>query len=312
MKQELVQDYFSILPKPYIVYRLTHKKNRFYYTFNNDEPSFYISLTTLIRATVPKSEIIIKWIADMGYEKAMKYMEERADYGNYMHILFAYIMKNGKYDFGKTAETCQEYAKKEGWQFKEEWADDINDDVAGFMQFLIDYKVNPIALEMVLVSKQGFGTAIDLICKMTIEEKGFFGEVYKTGDRKGQPKESKSEREITALINYKSSRKGVYEESEIQLEFERRIFEENYPNIKIDKTYNYSPTEWRTEPGYKLTDQTDSVNKDKADHLLAIGQIELMKKLPVFKEISGEIKVGEMPTIKYVGAIDYVRDLHKQ
>lgn len=311
MKHEQITDFFCTLSKPCIVYRFTHNNNRFYYTLDETgEPRMHISLTTLIRATVPKAEHLIKWIADMGYKESRQYMQERADYGSLMHIAFATLVKEGKYDFDKTEEICKEYADKEGYMFKDEWVEDLNDDISGFMQFLIDYKVKPLALEMVLVSKSGFGTLIDLVCEMTIQENGFWGEIYKSGPRKGEPKETKQDKVVTALLNYKSGRKGVYEESEIQLEFEKRLFEENFPDIKIEKTYNYSPTEWRTEPGYKLTDQTDSVNKDKADHLLAIGQIELMKKIPVFKKITGAVKVGEMPKIQYVNAIDYLRGVH--
>jgi len=313
MKTELIENFFSTLPKTQVVYRVTSKGNRFYYTLNKkSEPSFCISLTTLIRATNPKADHLIKWMCDMGYEESKKYMNERADYGSIMHQLFGLVLTDGFYDFNKTEEICKGIATKSGYILKDEWIDDFNDDVAGFMQFIIDHKIKPLAIEIVLVSKDLYGTLIDLVCEMIIEEDGFdSANPYKSGARKGEPREIKVEKRITALLNFKSGRKGFYEDNEIQLEFEKRLFQENYPEIKIDKVFNYSPAEWRNEPKYKLTDQTDSVNKEKADHLLAIGKIELMKKLPVIKSISGSVKVGEMPKIEYIGLAEYVQQKHQ-
>ena len=50
------------------------------------------------------------------------------------------------------------------------------------------------------------------------------------------------------------------------------------------------------------------VNKEKADMLLKLGQIELMKKMPVLKTISGNVKFGQMPTIKYIPLNEYLKN----
>ncbi len=191
------------------------------------------------------------------------------------------------------------------------WADDLNSDVAAFAQCIFDYKIKPIAVELVMVSKDGYGTMCDFVCKMTIEVDGLdHNDPYKTGARKGQPRECKVEKEITALWNFKSGRKGFYEENEIQLSLEQRLFEENYPNIKIDRIYNFSPKEWKTAPTYNLKDQTDSLNIEKAEHLLAIAKIELFKKLPSETTINAEIKFGEPPTVKTESIFDIIKEQH--
>lgn len=296
---EEVKTPYSLLKRKQTVYRTTHRGSRIYYTLNEDKVNFFISLTTLIRATVPKGEPLIKWIAEMGYDNAKKYMDERASYGTLLHYLIGVYVIQKSYDFDQTEQLCKEF----GGQYQEDWAEELNNDLAAFMQFVVEYHVEPLAIELVLVSNEGFGTAVDLVCNMVIEEEGFFGEVYATGGKnnpKGSPKKSKRPKKITALINFKSGRKGFYEDNEIQLEFEKRLFEENYPEIKIDRIYNWSPKEWRDAPTFNLKDQTDSLNREKADALLKIGQIELMKRLPNIRTISGRVEYGQSPEISSV------------
>lgn len=318
MKQpEKVLDTYSLLKRSYSVFRVSHNGSRIYYTLTNDVPTFYISLTTLIRATVPKGESLIKWIAETGWKESRAWMNERADYGTLMHYLIGVFILEKKYDFAATSKICEDFCLFKSMIWKEEWAEDLNSDLAAFMQFVIDYKVEPLAVELVLVSDDGYGTAIDLVCNMTVEEKGFFGEVYAKGGKnnaQGSPKESTREKRICALMNFKSRRNGTfYEEEEIQVEFEKRLFEKNFPDIKIDGIYNFSPKEWRGQtPTYSLKDQSDSLNKDKADALLAIAKIELMKRLPKFTTVEGSVSFGRMPTIKTISLEEYVVEQWKQ
>ena len=227
---------------PYIVYRVKRGNGRLFYTIDDKgTPQFYISLTTLTRGTLPTSPQLIKWMCDMGYEESQAYMNERATYGSLMHLAFGQFLITKEWNFDKTKGfiVAQVAIGAVGACDADKYVNDLNDDVAAFAQFCLDCKVKPIAVELVLVSKKdSYGTMIDLVCKMTTTEKGFFGETYKSGEQKGNPKESKREKEITALLNFKSGRKGFYDEHEIQLEFERRLFEENYPDVKIDKIYN--------------------------------------------------------------------------
>ncbi|HQW95599.1 MAG TPA: hypothetical protein PLU58_07345 [Saprospiraceae bacterium] len=263
---------------------------------------------------MPTSPVLIKWMCDKGYAEAQRYMKERAVYGSLMHYAIGMFITTLKWDFDKVkdfvdltiTEGITEYCK-EGWH------DDLNSDIAAFAQFVCDYKVKPMAVEIVLVSKDGYATLIDLVCKMTIQEDGLHEtDVLKSGPNKGQPKKVKVDKEITALMNFKSGRHGFFDEHEIQLEFEKRLFQENYPEIKIDAIYNWAPKEWRKSPTYTLKDQSDSLNAVKAEALLAIARIELIKKLPNSVVIEGIVPYGTEPVVGEYGVYDIVRNRHKE
>src|SRR3990167_9386941 len=304
-------DDIVIHKQPYTVYRIKVGGGRIYYTLDADNnPTFYISLTTLTKHTLPTDEQLIKWIAQTGYYESKRYMNERANYGSLMHMAIGHFLISKAWNFEQSEDfittTIQEGAID--MIQPDKFTDDLNRDVAAFAQFCVEYKVKPLAIELVLVSEKGYATLIDLVCRMIIEEKGYFGEAYKSGVQKGNPKESKRKKEITALLNFKSGKKGFYEENEIQLEFEKKLFEENYPEIKIDKIFNWSPKDWNNSPTYNLKDQSNSLNKEKADALLAIAAIELMKKTPMERRLVGTLALGQIPQIEDKTIYDIVRE----
>ena len=270
---------------------------RYYYEQIGNSIQYFISLTNLIASTMPTPEPLKKWIADMGYEESRQYAQERADYGTFMHIKFHELLINRKLDLDSIDSELKAYLevnKLEPYLF-DEWIEEMKKDIVGFAQFLIDYKVRPLAIEIVLASEDGFAGALDLICLLTIEEKGFFGEVYKSGERKGEPKETKREKEVFALVDFKSGRKNFYENHEIQLEGCRRLFKENFPRIDVKdlRLFNYSPNEWRTVPGYKLKDQTDCLSRDKFEHLVHLARIEMKKRERMVLKIEGMLDLDK-------------------
>ena len=134
----------------------------------------------------------------------------------------------------------------------------IRKDVLAFAQFVRDYNVKPLAIEIGLVSPvYHFAGCVDMPCVMT------------------DPKTGKA---FTAIVDFKSGRKGFYEEHELQLHLYRMMWEDNFPEVKIDRLYNFSPKDWRTKPTYNLKDQTESVNAQKLPHLLALAAIEDEKR----------------------------------
>lgn len=304
MEIEKIEPIFQVpelIKQNYTVYRVSTSNGRLYYRFEKKRPKFFISLTTMIKATMPTSEFLIKWMCGLGYDEAKKYAKERADYGTAMHIEIGNFIKYKTIDFKRIEENYPNYHQ------------DLKSDLLAFAKFIKDYKVTPLAVEIVLTSKKGYATCIDFVCKMTIEEKADSGEVYKSGPRKGEKKEGdiKVEREITGLINFKSGRKGFHEDNEIQLQFEKMLFEENYP-IKVDRIYNWSPKEWTTEPNYNLKDQTESVNLKKIPHVLGMAKIELMKRIPNKRLYPDGIVYGEEPKMKYVTLERFVIDKHNK
>jgi hypothetical protein len=287
----------ALIISPRQLYRINnHANGRYYYSFKNGVPQFYISVTTLIQATMPTPFELVKWIAGKGLDEAELYKEERGGYGTFMHRLFERLLIDRKIDLDAIDPELLEYCTENnyGRHNYSAWLHEIKRDVLGFAAWMVEYEVEPLAIELMLASdKYGIAGALDLVCNMTIPITGFLGEIYKTGPRKGEPKETAGKKRVRAIVDFKSGRKGFFENHEIQLEAYRLMFEENYPELPIEKLYNYGPSDWKKDPGYKLKDQTDSPNLKKFLHLAKIGFIESQKRERYIKSISGVIDLND-------------------
>lgn len=269
-----------------------------------EDPVFMTGVTTLTHRMIPKDEFLIKWIADKGYEAAIAYRDERAMYGTLMHTVFAKLLIDGSIDLDLIDSVVDNYvqANKLYQVSVQEWANDIKQDLIGFVQFCQDYKIKPLAIEVTLghPTKRFAGT-VDLVCKMTIEEKGFWGEEYLSGARKGQPKESKKEREVFAIIDFKSGRNsngGVHNAA--QLYFYSDLVESTWDDINIERLYNWNPKNWRSAPGYTLCDQTESYSAEQAECLLELFRLE--NKSPEENTrlvMKGKLMIGEPTESNY-------------
>lgn len=285
-----------LLQVPKMVYRFNAGGFRYYYTTDTGRPKFYISVTTGIKATLPTPKELIQWYAKMGIEEAEDYTEIRQDYGTFLGIETMKLLIDRKYNLDNLRAELTRYCQDRNIDidFVDDHENELKKDMLAFAQFMIDHKVKPIGVELVLVSDvHGYGGALDLVCLMTIEEKGYWGEVYKSGERKGDNKESKREIEVLAILDLKSGRKGFYESHEIQLQAYKILFEENYPSRKVERLYNWSPKDWRTTPGYNLKDQTDGPNKEKLPYLISLFKIEQRKRGKTMTVIKGIIDVDQ-------------------
>lgn len=143
-----------------------------------------------------------------------------------------------------------------------------------------DTDLKPLAIELVLTNPQdGYAGAIDLCAEITIEEKGFFGDVYKTGANAGKPKETKRQRRIRAIIDFKSGRKGFFPEHEVQLLAYKTMWNMHFEKYPVEKVFNWSPKDWRgTTPTYNFKDQTESKNAQKLPYLVELARIEDEKR----------------------------------
>lgn len=254
------------------LYRLDSSGHRYYYRIVNNEPVFYTSVTTLIKNTLPTPPSLIKWIADKGQEEGAKEAMERADYGTLMHECCAELLINGKFDLDNLTKKLALFTAKNNIPVKEEWTESLKKDILAFAQFVIDFSVTPLAVEIVLYHPtDGYAGAIDLCAEVTY----------------------KKER-IRAIIDLKSGKKGFYESHEIQLQAYKNMWNIHFPDYPIDRVFNFSPKDYRTnKPTYNFKDQTDSVNANKLPSLVQLAKIEDAKRENKITIISGKIDLAK-------------------
>ena len=287
-------------PKSFI-YRISVNGRRYYYEMIDGVPTIFASGTTLISDGYPDpSKAMEEWRVKMRVqgEDPNEFAEYRANYGTIMHILFGQYLTGIKiplHNLGKhikdlkgtfiSEERTQELIDNNLEEFKK--------DMLAFAQFVKDYNVKPLALELMMRSlKHHVATAIDLICRMDIEVKGFFGEVYKSGENKGKPKETKITRTITAIVDFKSGKKGFYDKHALQLLLNKEIVQENYPEVVIEGIFNFSPKEWLTTPSYNLKDQSTNPVANELTEILSIGKKRHLKKGKKVTIYSGNLVIG--------------------
>lgn len=319
--EEMLAVFFNdkaLVEAPETIYRLQGSSHRYYYTFDEQgQPNFFTSVTTMIKQTMPTSPHLIKWIADMGYDESRVYAQERADYGTFMHTEIAELLINRTYDTEKVKARLKAYIEKESLPSSFiNHADEIKKDVLAFAQFMIECDVKPLAIEIVLAHPtDGYAGAIDLVCEMSVEVKGFFGEHFKTGARAGQPKETKQLQTFTAIVDFKSGRKGFYEEHEIQLQAYCEMWQAHFPNKPVERVYNWSPKDWRTTtPTYNLKDQTESKSRYKLKHLVELAGVERDRRNNTVTIVNGviDLKAGLAANVTEMTLSELVKKRKKE
>ena len=262
--EEIRAVYFNAdaLKEPaYRVYQLNSDGHRYYYRFNEaGEPEFFPSVTTLLKQVMPTPPALLDWMIANGKDGATEKRDLAAAYGTFMHIQFETLVINRRYDFDNVPAVLLGYMERENLPEKvfAEWLPKIRKDVLAFAQFVRDYNVKPLAIEIGLVHPEyHYAGCIDLPCIMT---------------------DPKTGKQFIAIVDFKSGRKGFYEEHELQLHLYREMWNVNYPETPVSRVFNFAPKDWRTKPTYNLKDQTDSVNARKLPYLLALASIEDEKR----------------------------------
>lgn len=270
----------TLIEPPYKIWQLNSKGHRYYYRYDDaGNPEFFPSVTTILSQTLPKAPHLINWIANKGIEEAERYKSERAAYGTFMHAAFEELLINRAYDLdglkGKLKEYIEVYRLPDDFIY---YADDLKKDVLAFAQFVLDYDVRPLAVEIALVHPYyKYAGMIDCPCTMRA----------KIG----------SDDRINAIVDFKSGRKGFYEESEIQLGMYRDMWNVNFEQFPVTRIFNFSPKDWRKKPSYNLKEQTESPNIRKIPYLLEIAAIEDEKRDNTFTAVNGMIVLDDNPDL---------------
>lgn len=267
----------GMLVPPHTLYRLDgHNQGRVYFRFDDDleKPIFYTSVTTLLDAQMPENKGLTFWKAGKGIEEAEAFTHMRAEYGTFMHIeLQNYLIDKGAELDAVEARAHQAVIKAElSPHLIPKWQEDVKKDLLAFAQWVKDFKVEPLLIESVLCDdRMGVAGAVDLLAWVTIPTKGFWGEVYKSGAKKGEPKETKEDKRFLVVIDFKSGRKAFYDSHIAQLHLYKKMVYENFGrdlhefDVAYDdiRVFNWSPKDWRSEPTYNFTDQQSQFFEEK-------------------------------------------------
>ena len=255
-REEMKAIYFdadALREPPYRLYRMNEGGHRYYYRYEEGRAVLYPSVTTLIRQTTPTSPFLIKWMIENG-AAATEIRDMAAAYGTFMHIQYERLIILRTYDLDKAGDALREYIEREkiDQKYFYDWLPRIRKDILAFAQFIQDYKVKPLAVEISLVHPDmRYAGCIDLPCEMTVK-----GETFR------------------AIIDFKSGRNGFYEDYEIQLGLYRDMWNVNFPETPVERIFNFAPKDWRKTPTYDLKEQTAARSLDMIPHLLAIAQIK--------------------------------------
>lgn len=320
------------IPQPYQIYRVHVGGSRYYFTWEdkNFDPNIYMSVTSILSKFGSTPYNLIKWYATNGLAWCERYKNESALYGTFMHSQFLKYVLDKKYKFQdiqseicnylddnriKPNQDCILFDRNDS--FQNTFHDMIKNDICSFMQFCIDVNLQPIAMEVVLKSDRGYAGAIDMVAWIDIDVKGFHGEIYKSGEKKGLQKETTIKKRVLSIIDYKSGRKGFYENHEWQLKLYQDMWNENFPFLTVDKVFNFAPNTWIGDsPTYKLKDQTGLVDDEEIDLFLKLANKRYQDKIPSFKVIDDNAVVefkqpvfeGDNSIISKKKVIDVIRE----
>lgn len=305
--------------------RFSNGKDRFYYSTDNDEITLYASATTLIKDGYAEDKMALEgWRNKLRLEgkNPTTELEYLALRGTIMHILVGELIQGHEVDL----KNLSEYLSKVAPEILMEplFADVISNEktwlvkaLLAFVQFAKDYNVKPLAIELILKSdKYQVASPIDLIVEMDVEEKGEFGEVYKTGPRKGEPKETKRIVRKLAIVDLKSSQNGFYDSHYFQLQLYKRILEENYPELKVEALFNWSPKDFVKAPTYNLKDQLKE--NDKLECLCELvfeqGKVKHLQKRPKVSFHLDTLSLNSNidDALESVDVVDYLKKHHSK
>jgi len=295
--QSLFFDSKALREPAYNVQRTMYGGNRFYFARNTKGEimrtakgsMFFQSVTTFIKNSQPTPVALQKWQADLGWEKAKYEGQLAADYGTLMHIYCAKLLIDRKVNLDTLIEDVQKYREGLGYgqHLDKDWTERLQSDLLSFHQWVKDYDVRPLAVEITLVSqKLGIAGTIDLPCEMN--EKLY---TEKT--------EASKRKRVNAIVDFKSGRKGFHDDYEVQLAAYKEMWAENFPEVPISGLYNWAPKEWRKEPTYSFKDQTDATNVQLLKHFISIAELKQANSRPAMFDCGGVLDLDADNSANY-------------
>lgn len=269
----------ELLKRPYEMYRLsTMKGARIYFRELEDNSiRFYMGATSASRYLMTPH--LLRWWADSeGYDARKQEMYDKATAGSYFHSLIAQIAKGEEMSVKVIRESYKLYlvANEVTAKLHASFIDTMVKDVLSYLQWCEDYEVKPLAIEMPLCSDTiGVATLVDWVGVIN-DSKGNLNEDGSIKSKRGRQPKHERIGVHSCIVDFKTGKKGTYETHIMQLQSNKEMFEENFPDIEpIKYYYNLSPKAWRIEPTYDFVNQTDKMNQDRYDALLTLARTDM-------------------------------------
>lgn len=250
----------------YRLWQLNARGERFYYTPDEDgNPIFFPSVTTILHAVMPENRFLTEWKLSMGKDESLAYTMERANYGTFVHSQIASLMISRRYNLDSLRDEMGKFVEREKLPegFIDAHEDEARADIIAFAKWMKDYDVRPYAVEVSLYSTYGYAGMIDLACNMreySLEEEAKAVEKAADDEKKLNKAREKYSGRIDAIVDFKSGKKGFYEEYKLQLEMYRLMWNENFPDHQIGRIFNVAPKDWtktaKKQPSYSFEEQT--------------------------------------------------------
>ncbi len=288
--EQVIALYFdsdSIVAQPEPVYRFDSSKQKFYYTFNpiTMRPEYFMAVTTLLAATLPTPAPIVEKMVELGKAGFDAYRNERSLYGTMMDIEFNKFLIAGTYDMEAIPDIVRTHHQESGSRSDvKAWIDEFNTDITSFAQWIFDYNVKPLAIGIMLVSRQlQIGGQLDLVCEMN-------DVLYTDKTPLAQRKR------VRRIVDYKSGKSGFYDSHKLQLEGYKECWNENFSIYPIDGIANFAPKAWLKEPTYSFKDHTGDDMLQKLPHLIELARIDGMMPKRDVKIFTGQLEKGKAVT----------------
>lgn len=287
-------DALRVTPEP--LYRIDGNGWRYYYAMREDGPQFYISATSLVGATLPQSPFLIQWMKEQG-ERADEIRDTKAAYGTLMHVLVSRLIidRSLSVDFDALDSEVRAYMQREGLTYNTDgWAARLQRDLVALAAWLVERKAKPLAVEIMLASKDGYAGTIDLVCEMEDMEEVMVLNENPRSKYCGQMVKEKRSCTVRAMIDWKSG--GIWDSHAVQMELYRRIWEEHFPELPIGRMYNVSPKDWLTAPGCTEKDQSGAPLRAAVPILLDLWKIIGRPQPTLRQRIDGTITLDGDPS----------------
>lgn len=268
----------------YRLSQLNARGNRFYYTWDAEgNPVFFPSVTTILHNVMPENKYLTEWKLSLGKEESLAYTMERANYGSFIHGMLANLMINRKFALESVRGELKKYAERENLPagFVDAHEEEAKADIVAFAKWMMDYDVRPYAVEVALYSPEySYAGMIDCVCNMrAFSKEDEAKDRAKAGDdaKKLAKIEEKYSSRLDAIVDFKSGKKGFYDEYAIQLELYRRMWNENFPDKPIERIFNIAPKDYlktvNKRPSYSFEEQTENPVLKRIPYLLGMYEI---------------------------------------